>query len=379
MVQIIPAVERKPSFGARLSQGLGSTLEKTSENALQKQMLEAQAMQKQKLMQQEYGLKGDLEARKQKEKYSALIEAINGAQNNRQDKGFADQISGEKPAENQNNGQPSQFESGNKPPHDPQEIAELALIHAPTANLLQRQNEDWQRNREHKEQFEEQKRKTTPEYVRQETLAKEQAKEDSKYYADLSEKRSKQILKKESLARLKALGKKNVTGKVWESILDRMGLTQKTSEGYREYTAEQKNQFTDFKAIAGSQLSAREFFTLASAYPNSNFSPEANEAIIRNLEDVHDTLDKEYEIATKLRKENKGKPPEYVQERVNEELEKYTSKKIQDVKDNIKKVMNAQYGIQPGYTLMFDENNEPLSVPDDKVSQLLDDGLADLP
>lgn len=229
-------------------------------------------------------------------------------------------------------------------------------------------------DRLHKEKIE------SPEYQRDIALSKSQAQSDSKFYQDLNERKSKQILKKESLERLKALGKKRVTGKIWESVADRMGLTQLTSDGYREYTAEQKNQFTDFKAIAGSQLSAREFFTLASAYPNANFSPEANEAIIRNLEAVHDTLDKEEEFAKELRKENKGKIPEFFQEKVNSKLQNYVAEKAKEIKENTIKIMNAQYGISEGHTLMFDpETGDALNVPDDKVFELLSDGLADLP
>jgi hypothetical protein len=227
--------------------------------------------------------------------------------------------------------------------------------------------------------FNEEQRLKSPEYTREHKLTEAQAQADIKYSTDLNERRSKQILKKESLDRLNALTKKKVTGKLYETFLDKFGLTGKTSEGRREYAAEVKNQFTDFKSIAGSQLSAQEFFTLSNAYPNPDFSPEANQAIIDNLYLVHDTLDKEEEIAKRLKKENKGKIPEDYQQKVNEDLQKYVKEKTNRIKDNVRKIMNAQYGIQPGFTLMFDQNGEPLNVPDADVSKLLDGGLADLP
>jgi hypothetical protein len=221
--------------------------------------------------------------------------------------------------------------------------------------------------------------KESPGYKRDEVLAQDQARADTAFYKDLNERRSKQILKKESLSRLENMGKKKVTGKLWEGVLDRMGLTQLNSDGYREYTAEQKNQFTDFKAIAGSQLSAREFFTLTSAYPNANFTPSANQAIVNNLKEVHDTLDQEYKIAEDLKKENGGKIPEFFQQKINDRLQEHVSKKMEKVRENIQKVMNAQYGIQDGFTLMFDSDGEPLNVPNEDVAKLLDEGLADLP
>lgn len=219
----------------------------------------------------------------------------------------------------------------------------------------------------------------SPEFAREKILAENQARADSKYFSDLNERRSKQILKKESLSRLESMNKKRATGKAYESFLDKFGLTALTSEGRREYAAETKNQLTDFKQIAGSQLSAAEFFVLAGAYPNADFSPEANQAIIDNLKQVHDTLNKEDEIAHKLKKENKGKIPEDFQSKVNKELQEYVSKKIDKMKDNIRKIQNEQYGIPKGFTLMFDRQGEPLSVPDDKVVELIEGGLADLP
>jgi hypothetical protein len=265
-------------------------------------------------------------------------------------------------------------------------IDKMGQINPQEASRMQRYNDGIREEMRHdqslsqqKEKFEYQKEKESPEHTRDIELTKYQAQADQKYYNELKERRSKQIFKKESLGRLENLTKKKQTGKAYEKVLEGMGLVSLTSEGRREYSAEAKNQFTDFKAIAGSQLSASEFMILAGAYPNADFSPEANKAIINNLKQVHDSLDKEDEIAERLIKENKGKKPENLQAKVNDELQKYINQKMSKVKDNIKTIMNEQYGIPKGFTLMFDKNGEPLSVPEGEVVQLLESNLADLP
>lgn len=218
--------------------------------------------------------------------------------------------------------------------------------------------------REKQSKIEREQEKESPEYIRGNQLATSQANADLKYQTELNERRSKQILKKESLNRLENMSKKDVTGKAYEKFLENLGLTALTSSGRREYSAEAKNQFTDFKSIVGSQMSASEFMVLSGAYPNADFTPEANKAIINNLKQIHDTLDYEYDVARQLKKDNKGKIPLDYQEKVNEKVQEYVAQKIDKIKENIRTVQNEQYGIPKGFTLMFDPEGEPLSVPD---------------
>lgn len=392
MVQIIPAAQRKPSFGQKISSGTGSTLENLAAGAQQHQQKELMA----KALRGK-GIDPNLPSKLQELQYQSQLaqpKKLTSLQQSQQalNEEKLRALQGEQKLFNNISGknrQQNQQYLEEQPPssEQPQMQGEDFISSIPIDKLQQLAAFAGQPGQKgvignmakaHLDKIDKEKTQS-PEFQRSTELAKSQAQEDSKFYKDLNERKSKQILKRESLARLENLGKKKVTGKLWESVLDRMGLTQMTSEGYREYTAEQKNQFTDFKAIAGSQLSAREFFTLASAYPNSNFTPEANQAIIDNLKEVHDTLDEEYNIAQRLKKENNGKLPEFYQEKVNNYLQKYVSKKMDKIRENNVKIMNAQYGIQFGYTLMFDQNGEPLNVPDSDVTKLLDDGLADLP
>lgn len=396
MVQIIPSPQRKESFGSvigkNVAQGLQSGTNfaaKLYENRLQneaKEKLFAQEIaQKERLLEKEYGLRGTLEQLKQQAKYEEKMKMLQnlgfselGGMETENNLGLLDQeekspfllgITSPKQQQKLSKKQPTSSKKSSDDGLIPtSEILKASLVDPNIARSMEAHNKTIQKKKEQ-----------SPEYQRQQYLTQEQAKADTKFYSDLQERRSKQILKKESLSRLENMTKKGATGKPYEKYLESIGLTALTSEGRREYSAEAKNQFTDFKSIVGSQMSAQEFFTLAGAYPSADFSKEANEAIINNLKQVHDTLDKEYEIATNLKKQNGGKIPEQFQEKINEKLQEYVSSKVQKMKENIRIIQNEQYGIPKGHTLMFDHNGDPLSVPEDKVIELIEEGLANLP
>jgi len=266
----------------------------------------------------------------------------------------------------------------------PQEkIYKASLVEPALADKMQKHNDTILKQQQHDEditqkaeQFEYKKGQESLEHQRDEKLNAEQAKSDSEFYNDLNQRRSKQILKKDSIERLEKINKKGVTGKAYEKVLERLGLTSQTSSGRRELSAEVKNQFTDFKQIAGSQLSASEFFVLTGAYPNADFSQEANQAIIDNIKIVHDTFDKEDEIAEKLIKENKGKIPERFQAKVNEEMQKYISSRSTELKNNLKKVQYEQLGIPKGHTLLIAPDGGDLSVPDGEVDFYIEKGAS---
>lgn len=234
-----------------------------------------------------------------------------------------------------------------------------------TAKILQDQRDEAMRQ----QKFEFEKSEAAPERQREKTLAAEQAKADAAYVKNHNESRSKQMLKSDSLNRIENQVKRGVSGKIWEKLADLLGLTAITSSGRRELGAEIKNQFTDFKQVAGSQLSAAEFFVLANAYPNIDFSKEANLAIIDNLRQVHDYFDKEDEVLNDLIKENKGKIPENVQMKVNEKMQGYLKDRLAKMKENIKIIKHEQYGIPKGYNLMFAPDGEPLSVSDNEIEK----------
>lgn len=219
-------------------------------------------------------------------------------------------------------------------------------------------------------------KESSPEYRRSKLLTEEQAKADISYHKGLQESTKKTVMKNESLERIEKLVKKGASGKIIDKVMENIGLMAKTPEQRRELAAEVKNQYTDFKEVAGSQLSAQEFFILSGAYPNPDFSPEANASIIKNLKIVNDTKLQEDKIARDIVKANGGKIPENFQSRVNEKLFDYIASRKQEMKDNLNKVMYDQYKVPKGKTLMFvnGDPEQPLYVNPEEIEEAMSMG-----
>jgi len=215
----------------------------------------------------------------------------------------------------------------------------------------------------------ERSKEKSPEFQREQQITKSQAQADVKYNEQLQEASKQHELKEQTLNRLEKLNKKGVTGKPWEKAAEKVGLVNITSSGRREFAADVKNLITDIRSILGAQFTGFEFQTILNAYPSADFSEEANASIIKNLKDFQDIKRKEVEFANQLKKENKGKIPYDFQSKVNEKVRDYAMTKIATIKDNTRKIMNEQYGIQPGFVLMFDPNDEPLNVPESEIEK----------
>lgn len=214
----------------------------------------------------------------------------------------------------------------------------------------------------------------SPEHVREKSLESSQAQADVKYNQQLQEASKQHALKEQTLDRLEALNKKGVTGKPYEKLLEKMGLVNLTSEGRREFAADVKNLITDIRSILGAQFTGFEFQTILNAYPSADFSKGANEAIIRNLKDFQDIKSKEVQFANDIKKENGGKIPFDFQSQVNERVQAYAQAKIPQIKENTRRIMNAEYGLPEGHTLMFDPNGEELSVPEKDIVKYMELG-----
>ncbi len=214
----------------------------------------------------------------------------------------------------------------------------------------------------------------SPEFKRQQTLTQAQAQSDVKYNTQLQEASKQHELKERTLDRLEQLNKKGVTGKPWEKLAEKVGLVNITSEGRREFAADVKNLITDIRSILGAQFTGFEFQTILNAYPSADFSKEANSAIIKNLKEFQDIKKKEVEFAQQLKKENKGRIPEDFQSKVNERVREYASSRIPVIKENTRKIVNEEYGIPEGHTLMFDPEGEPLSVSENEIDKYLEIG-----
>lgn len=217
-------------------------------------------------------------------------------------------------------------------------------------------------------------KKASPEFQREQHLQSSQAQADVKYNQQIQENAKQLELKEKSLDNLERLNKKGVTGKAWEKAAEKFGLINITSEGRREFASEQKNLITDIRSILGSQFSQFEFQTILNAYPSPDFSQEANAAIIKNQKEFVNIKKKEKEFADQLKKQNGGKLPFDYQAQVNEMVHEYASSRLPEIKANTRKILNEEYGIPKGHTLMFDMNEEPLSVPDSEIERYIDLG-----
>jgi hypothetical protein len=242
------------------------------------------------------------------------------------------------------------------------------------ANLLQKFNENQTDEARHQEKQFTEAQERSPETQRQKHLIKAEAEADSKYVTDLNNSLKSNIQKTRSLENLKKLNEKNVTGKAFEKGLEKTGFINFTSEGRREFAAEVKNLISDIKTILGGQFSNFEFQTILNAYPSADFSKEANRAIINNLEVFQDIKNKEYEIAQQLIDQNGGDITPKIQFSVNKKVQEYTNSRADEIKRNTQKIINEQHNIPKGHTFLIDPNGEEISVPNDKVDELLEFG-----
>lgn len=242
------------------------------------------------------------------------------------------------------------------------------------ARLLQHQQDVGLRENRAEREFDLQKRKASPEFKREQALESAQAQADVKYNQQLQEASKQHALKEQSLNNLETLNRKGVTGKAYEKLLEKAGLVNFTSDGRREFAADVKNLITDIRSILGAQFTGFEFQTILNAYPSADFSQGANAAIIRNLKNFQDIKSKEVQFAHQIKKENGGKIPLDFQSLVNERVHEYAATKADQIKNDTKKIINEEYGIPEGYTLMFDPKGEKLKVPEQDIEKYLDLG-----
>lgn len=268
---------------------------------------------------------------------------------------------------------------GNLIPED--RIAAASLVNPALADKMQKHNDNILTQRRHedvqsreREKLDLQLKKSSPEYQRQQQIESAQAQADVKYNQQLQESAKQHELKEQSLNRLEKLNKQGVTGKPFEKLLEKVGLVALTSDGRREFAADVKNLITDIRSILGAQFSSFEFQTILNAYPSADFSQGANESIIKNLKDFQDIKSKEVEFANQIKKENGGKIPMDFQAQVNEKVHNYAVSKLPQIKENARKIMNEEYGVKPGFVLLFDSNGEPLHVAENRIEEAIRKG-----
>lgn len=326
-------------------------------------------------------LQGQNESEKQKSKYAAQLGMIKelGLDFGTGEQGQPSQLQ-EEPnpgLEDKNISSPKNEMKVKIPSLYPQEkINQMALINPAVSDKMQKHNDNLISEGRHQEnlfqkerEFQQRLKEKSPEYQRETALTEAQAKSDIDYNKQLQSAASQHEIKTQTLDKLEKLNNKGVTGKAYEKLLEKFGLVNLTSEGRREFAADVKNLITDIRSILGGQFSSFEFQTILNAYPSADFSQEANRAIINNLKEFQDLRHKEFEIANQIKKENGGKIPADFQSLVNEKLSEYVQNRLPDIKANTRKIMHEEYGIKPGFMLMFDPQGEPLSVPENMIDQ----------
>jgi hypothetical protein len=242
------------------------------------------------------------------------------------------------------------------------------------AQQLKEHNKSLDTQKHHQENLDFKKSKETPEHKRDTAMAAQQAKADTDYNTQLQQSAGLAHIKTKTLTDLEKLNEKGVTGKPYEKLLEKAGLVNLTSEGRREFAADVKHMITDIRSILGGQFSNFEFQTILNAYPSADFSQGANRAIINNLKEFQDIKNKEIEFANEIKKNNGGKIPEDYQSLVNKKVTEYANDKVPSIKANMRKVLHEEYGIPDGNYLMFDNNGEPLNVPEEMLDHYMELG-----
>jgi len=385
-IQILPANPRT-SFGEKLNAGIGNALGMMEQYQQQAQSAKQLENENQALARMGIDLTGISDPKQRQQYVAAALQGANqrelemmkqqGRQQvKQQEQDFLGQLFGQKGTPQTQEGaleNQGQFNPGQLSDAD---IAQAASINPNLGRLLQSQKDASQREKREQENLEFKKMKESPEHRRETQLESSQAQADVKYNANLQDLSKQHELKQQTLERLDKLNKQGVTGKPYEKLLEKMGLTALTTSGRREFAADVKNLITDIRSILGGQFSAFEFQTILNAYPSADFSKDANAAIIKNLKEFQEIKSKEVEFAQELKKENKGKIPFDFQAQVNEKVREFAATKVADIKKNTQKILHEEYGIPKGNVLMFDPSGEPMNVPEADVIKLLEAGAS---
>lgn len=381
MIMIIPQ-NRQKSFSERLGSGIAQAGQAASQLIPQYLQQQEQLQRDQQGMQQLQKLTGvdftGLSPDLQKAFGAEILKQQGKSQRQQGTQSFLDQLfKGGPSQQDQFNQEMGMDQQG--PQFDPSalsdaQIAQATALDPNIGRSLQHAKDVALREKREGEKLKLMKELHSPEHKREMQIEGSQAQADVKYNQELQNASKQHELKEQSLDRLEKLNEKGVTGKPYEKLLEKAGLVSLTSEGRREFAADVKNLITDIRSILGGQFSNFEFQTILNAYPSVDFSKEANAAIIKNLKGFQDIKTKEVQFANQIKKENGGKIPYDFQSQVNEKVREYANSKLPEFKENIREIMNEEYGIQPGYVLMFDPQGEPLQVHPSEVDKYLELG-----
>ena len=201
-------------------------------------------------------------------------------------------------------------------------------------------------------------------------LAKGQAKNDLAFVQEQAEKYPSLVARQQTVEAADVLNEQGVTGQNWDLAMQKAGLLQYNSKGYREFASYAKEMVknANIKGIIGSQISAMEFGFFRDATISERFSKEANRQIIKK-EKLAIRYDKLYaDITQKMLEENGGEIPERLQAKVNEEFARQSEKISKELKQTAIDYEAIQ-NVPPGKVLMYDKKRRPLHVPANEVEK----------
>lgn len=208
-------------------------------------------------------------------------------------------------------------------------------------------------------------------------IAKKQGEEDFNFVNDQVKKIPELFNRQKTIDAASALNEEGVTGQLWDQAMQKAGLLQFTSDGYREFASYAKDAVKNqnIKSVIGSQISQMEFGFFRDATISERFSKEANRQILKK-EALALRYEKLYADITKnLVEKNEGQISPMIQAQVNDEFALQSQKISQEVKQAARD-FEAIQNVPPGKVLMFDKKRRPIHVPANEVQQATLDGAS---
>jgi len=396
MVQIIPAAQRRETFGGRIGRDIGEGIKSGMHSArlarLEKEKDERKAAQEEKMI--------NLRAEKEFEKVKALQELKHSHEMESLEKRYKEQYAakygemknmmkelglddllggegspeGKLPSEPSGMGtEPNEKPSGKKeyPPLIPQsKIAKMAIVNPNLANQYQKYNEQITKQKQHDEKMQQQ----SPQAHFETEEAKLEAKRQSDYANEIVKDYKSVESTKNDLKQMVALaktGKLSTPGMV--KALNTFGipvgvLNNPLTEAYQKL----ENNFV--KGVSNffpGQVRVYEAQTYMKTIPSLLNTDEGKQIVAKNLQLENEAKEIRYNAYKDILKENKGKKPRNldieIAERTNDKLNKLGD----EYQKNIEKAI-SKYG--PKVTMYSADGSKRYEVPMDKIEDALKQG-----
>lgn len=227
----------------------------------------------------------------------------------------------------------SELKNKDKPPHTQKEIDAAGMVDPTVANNWQRQNEEWNRQKEHKEKTEIEKQKQIQhekEFFHTETKDYDKTLSEQ---ANAAEKKNRaldrQIPNIDKLGWSERAVSALFGGTVWGDL-----LKSKTSQ---EFDANTLPQLEGQRQILGGILSDADIRLLMQKIVTSTKNPEANKIIAKNMKFENDLTIAKDRIGKEIKNKNNGyRPSNYL-----DEIDRiYNERYGKDIQDMFQEIMS---------------------------------------